>query len=44
MYSRLEIDENGARNVVRVVCLIEEDVLAVVAGDGEIFQNTLTET
>ena len=41
-HARLEVNENRARNVVRVVGLVEKYVLAIVAGDRIVLQNTLT--
>ena len=39
-YPRLEIDENGTRNVVLVVRLVEKHVLAIAAFRRPLFQNT----
>jgi len=40
-YPRLEIDENGTRNVVLIVCLIEKHVLAIAAFRRPLFENAL---
>jgi len=39
--SRLQVDEERARNIVLVVSLVEKDVLAVVALHGVLLQDAL---
>ena len=40
-YARLKVDQDGTRDVVLVVCLVEEDVLAVAALCRPVFEYAL---